>query len=209
MNLHSTCRNRRFPAIFMTTYLLAILPSYAKEIPKEFSIVQFDKWDYKKQAQFINALDKRAKMKFMSLFLQDRLFALPPVARVLFLRNGEFIYQSERDEPLPLTDKFDEFSVGRWKYENDQIIIETERPDTAFGKREIWDDVWIDKEDLGHGSAILAIHISEEQKHDGTKGVDFENSLHDWCLKGDFSEDVRMRTFAEIRLKSSGQAPRD
>jgi hypothetical protein len=170
-------------------------------LPKNFSIAQFDEWDNHKQAEFINSLDKKAKMKFMPLFLEDRLFSLPPGAYIVFLRNGEFIYDSTIDEGGTLSQKHDKFFTGRWSCDGDRVIIESNHPEIEFGKREMWDDIWVEKGDVEDKNIALTVHIQQTVAHDGTKKTDLENALFNWAKRGYFGSDDRIKTFIGSRLR--------
>jgi hypothetical protein len=183
-----------------------VLPSCSsissQGLDKNFSIQQFDTWGYEKQAAFINNLERKSKMQFMSLFLQDRLFVLPPVAYVVFLRNGEFVNEAQADDQEGgITQKYGKFFTGHWSYANDQILVGSNDPDVDFGKQQIWDDVWVAKDDVGKDGAILTVHVLKEQKHDGSENADFNISLHDWGKQGNFGPDEHIKSRIEKKLE--------
>ena len=144
--------------------LIACSSSARQGLPNDFTIRQFDSLNDSDQAKFINTLNKKAKMKFMSLLLRGRSFDVPPTSNVRFYSDGEFIVDYElEDESKRDPNKF---LLGHWRYVNDRIILEQNNPDIQIcGKKEIWDDVWVEKGDEKDG--VLTIHVEGGIDNDG------------------------------------------
>lgn len=172
-------------------------PAKQSKLTADFSISTFDTLGYKKQAEFINLLDKQSRMKFMSLFLRNRIFDLPPTAYVIFLKNGKFIYDCDSPDGGTITQKYNKFFTGRWAYQDDKIIIDSDdNKITNFGKHEVWDNIWVGKDEAKDNEIILTIHVLERIEHDGKIKKDFENALYNWGVEGNFGQDNTVKQYA-------------
>jgi hypothetical protein len=170
---------------------------------KDFTISKFEAWSNKEKAVFINSLDKKSKMEFLSLLMRDRNFTMPPSNVVRFCSDGVFVFDGEMDDES----KRDlmKFKMGRWYYRDGLIVIEHSDPGIfLFGKREVWDDMRVEKGEEEDGA--MTIHVKEGVGVNGESLVGSENSLHGWWpdkpgLKLSPSLD------AYIALRAQGKAP--
>lgn len=115
------------PMILTMTLFFSCSSKKSAELPGDFSVKEFKTWNIPKQAEFIKSLNKKAQMKFLSIFLPNSAFSVPPVEYVKFFPDGEIIFDWNLDGGgeaggNPGDKKFNYF-MGSWKFDGEKIIV--------------------------------------------------------------------------------------
>jgi len=117
-----------------------------KKNGEKISLSEFKKIDHEKQAEYINSLDKKTRMKFFVSFLPGSVLEVELYTEAKFFDNGRIIILEETDGPRNI------YATSYWKYDNGKIIITSKSNDSSFpnGVKEIWTDIHAEKYNPKH-----------------------------------------------------------
>ncbi len=83
----------------------------------EIPLTEFKSWNEKKQAEYLNKLEDKERMKYIAEFLKDAVIFMPPNDWVKFNKNGDITDHNSISRNTNLG------VIGKWTFTNGQIEV--------------------------------------------------------------------------------------